>query len=116
VGGVRHGPAAEAFLAVAAGPRSRDTLRLVAPELATDAEVAWLDAAELSDYEGIRPIPGVMTLLNGLPAACWTVVTSASRDIASGRLGAIGLALPANAVASDAGARGDPAPDGHPPG
>jgi len=108
-----HGRPAEPFLAVASGRRSRDTLRLVAPELATDEEVAWLDSAELLDFEGIRPIPGVMTLLNGLPPAAWTVVTSASRDIASGRLGAIGLALPANAVTSEAVTRGKPAPDGY---
>jgi len=33
-------------------------LRMVVPSLATDAEVDWLDAAELADREGLPAVPG----------------------------------------------------------
>lgn len=108
----RHGLAVEPFLRIAHGRRSRDTLRAVAPALATDEEVAWLDAAELADLD-IRPIPGARELVASLPAARWTIVTSAGRELARLRLQAVGLELPDNAVTSEDVARGKPAPDGY---
>jgi sugar-phosphatase len=109
----RHGLAAESILNVAHGRRTRDTLQAGAPGLATDEEVAWLDAAELEDFEGIRPIAGAQALISSLPSSRWTVVTSAGRELAMRRLDAIALALPAHAVTGDDVQRGKPAPDGY---
>jgi hypothetical protein len=53
-----HGLPLEPFLNIAHGRRTSDTLRAVAPEFATEQEVAWLDDAELHDLAGIVPIPG----------------------------------------------------------
>jgi len=109
----RHGLEAEPFLRVAHGRRGRDTLHAVAPELATDEEVAWLDAAELEDLEGLVPVAGAADLVSVLPPTRWTVVTSAGRELAGRRLAAAGLTLPAHAVTSEDVCRGKPAPDGY---
>ena len=109
----RHRLDVDPILAIAHGRRTRDTLRLTVPHLATDHEVDWLDAAELDDFEGIGPIPGANALLARLPPIRWTVVTSAGRDLAARRLSAVGLALPDHAVTSEDVGRGKPAPDGY---
>jgi sugar-phosphatase len=109
----RHGLSAESILRIAHGRRTRDTLRAVAPEFATDEEVAWLDAAELEDFDGIRPIAGAQALIAALPSGRWTVVTSAGRELATRRLAAVGLALPEHAVTSEDVQRGKPASDGY---
>jgi len=109
----RHHVAVEPILRVAHGRRTWDTLRAAVPELATREAVAWLDAAELEDFEGIRPIPGARELLGTMPPARWTIVTSAGRELAARRLAAVGLALPESAVTSEDIPRGKPAPDGY---
>ena len=107
----RHGLSAEAILRVAHGRRTRDTLREVVPALATESEVAWLDAAELEDLD-VRPVPGAASLVASLPPSRWTVVTSAGLELARLRMEAVGLGLPASAVTSEAIASGKPAPEG----
>ena len=109
----RHQVPVEPILRVAHGRRTWDTLREAVPALATRDEVAWLDAAELADFEGIRPIAGARELLSALPAARWTIVTSAGRELAERRLAAVGLELPASAISSEDITRGKPAPDGY---
>lgn len=109
----RRGRSADPMLAIAHGRRIMDTLRLTAPEFATAEEVAWLDDLERRDVEGILPVPGAAALLASLPRGSWTLVTSASRDLAGRRLGAVGLALPERAVTAEDVAKGKPAPDGY---
>jgi sugar-phosphatase len=60
----RNGLSAEPILRIAHGRRTWDTLRAAAPEFATEQEVAWLDAAELEDLEGIRPILGAAAFVS----------------------------------------------------
>ena len=108
----RHGRPAEPMLRIAHGRRTRDTLRAAAPDLATDEEVAWLDAVELADLE-MREVPGARELIASLPLTRWTVVTSAGRELARLRLQAVGIDLPAHAVGSEDIPRGKPAPDGY---
>ncbi len=109
----RHDLSADDILTTAHGRRTRDTLRTMAPELATDQEVEWLDAAELEDFAGIRPIAGAHALVACLPSDRWTVVTSAGRELAARRLAKVGLTLPADAVTSEDVQNGKPAPDGY---
>lgn len=109
----RHGVEVAPILRIAHGRRTSDTLRATVPHLATQEEVAWLDAAEAADFDGLRPIPGAAELLASLPPARWTVVTSAGRDLAVRRLAAVGIALPPDAVTSEDVSRGKPAPDGY---
>jgi sugar-phosphatase len=110
--GDRHHLPVEPILRVAHGRRTSDTLQAMVPQLATAAEVAWLDATELADLD-IDPIPGARELVGSLPSQRWTVVTSAGRELARLRLRAVGLELPDHAVTSEDIARGKPAPDGY---
>ncbi len=56
------------LLHVAHGRRARDTLLIMAPSLATDTEVAWLDATELADVEGLRVLgPDVLIVAEEVP-------------------------------------------------
>jgi sugar-phosphatase len=109
----RHGLSAERILRIAHGRRTWDTLRAAAPALATAEEVAWLDAAELEDLEGIRPIGGAAALVASLPPPRWTVVTSAGRELAERRLAVVGIRLPDHAVTGEDVPAGKPAPDGY---
>ena len=101
------------LLHVAHGRRARDTLLIMAPHLATDEEVAWLDATELADVEGLRALPGATELLTALPRDRWAIVTSCGRDLARLRLGSVGVPMPDVMVVAEDAKRGKPAPDGY---
>ncbi len=101
------------FLRIAHGRRARDTLRMVLPRLATDAEVEWLDAAELADRESLPSIRGVKELLTVLPRDRWAIVTSCGRDLARLRLGSAGVPRPDVMIVAEDAKRGKPAPDGY---
>lgn len=108
-----HGLPAEAVLAVAHGRRTLETMRLVAPHLATPEEAARLDGreAELEGHE--TAIAGAAALLAELPPERWAVVTSAGHELARTRLATVGLPVPRVLVGADDVARGKPAPDGY---
>src|SRR2546425_8354586 len=101
------------FLQIAHGRRARDTLRMVVPSLATDAEVAGLDATELADREGLRAVPRAKELVTALPRDRWAIVTSCGRDLARLRLGSAGLPVPDTLIVAEAVKPGKPAPDGY---
>jgi len=99
------------LLQVAHGRRARDTLRMVVPNLATDAEVEWLDATELADREALPGVPGAKELVTALPRDRWAIVTSCGRDLARLRLGSAGLPIPDVMIVAEDATRGKPAPD-----
>jgi sugar-phosphatase len=109
----RHRVDAEQFIRIAHGRRARDTLRDIDPRFATDADVAWLDAAELTDVDGLRAVPGAKQFLSRLPPTRWGVVTSCNRSLAELRLGAGDVPLPHVFVVSEDVNIGKPAPDGY---
>lgn len=109
----RHGLDAGPLLAVAHGRRTRDTLKAVVPQLDPAPEVAWLDAAELEDLEGIVAIPGAEVLLRAAEGGRGAIVTSCGRELAARRLAKAGLPQPPLMVTSEDLARGKPAPDGY---
>ena len=107
----RHPIDVDKLLHIAHGRRARDTLRIMAPSLANDQEVAWLDATELVDVEGLRVIPGARELVTTLPRDRWAIVTSCGRDLARLRLSAVGIPMPDIMVVAEDSKRGKPAPD-----
>jgi sugar-phosphatase len=109
----RHQLDLNTVLQAAHGRRTRDTLHAVAPSLATDAEVAWLDATELADLEGLRLVPGAEQLLSAIPLDRWAVVTSCGRVLARLRLESVGLPVPDVLIVSEDVKQGKPAPDGY---
>jgi sugar-phosphatase len=110
---LRHQLDPEMVRRVAHGRRSSDTVRAVAPHLDATREAAWIDAAELGDVEGLKPVPGAGELLATLPPSRWTVVTSCGRALAARRLTAVGLSVPNLIVTSEDVSNGKPAPDGY---
>jgi sugar-phosphatase len=109
----RHPIDVAKVLHIAHGRRARDTLLMLVPHLATDEEVAWLDATELVDVEGLRVIPGAHELVTSLPRDRWAIVTSCGRELARRRLSAAGVPAPDVMVVAEDAKRGKPAPDGY---
>jgi sugar-phosphatase len=100
-------------LTVLHGVRSVDTIRMVAPGADAEAEAALLDAAEQADSEGLKVVRGAPDLLAGLPSGSWGIVTSGHRELAQGRLRAVGLPVPEVMVCGDEIANGKPDPEGY---
>lgn len=109
----RHRFDADAILRAAHGRRTSDTLKDAAPHLAIDTEVAWLDATELADVDGLRVVAGADRLLAALPPNRWAIVTSCGRALAQRRLTSVGLPVPEVLVVSEDVKQGKPAPDGY---
>jgi mannitol-1-/sugar-/sorbitol-6-phosphatase len=108
----RHGLELEQILAVCHGRRSTETIAEVAPWLDAGAEAKLLDTAEESDVDGLAVVPGAHELLGALEPGSWGVVTSGHRALATRRLEAVGLPVPAVLVAGDEVSRGKPDPEG----
>jgi sugar-phosphatase len=100
-------------LRVSHGRPTIETLRLVAPHLATVQEAAQLDADEAGDSDGLRPVGGALELLASLPPHRWAVVTSAGRALATRRLQGASLPLPDVLVTPDDVSVGKPHPMGY---
>jgi sugar-phosphatase len=102
-----------AFLPTIHGVQTVETIRRLAlagvdPQL----EAAAITRAEIDDLEGIEAIAGAADFLRSLPVSRWAIVTSATRELASRRLAAAGLPVPAVIVTAEDVARSKPAPDG----
>jgi sugar-phosphatase len=110
--GRRQGIEVEHYLPHLHGVRTVEAMRnLGHPGLDAEREAAAILQAEMDDVEGIEPIAGVAAWIAALPAGRWTVVTSASRELALRRLAAVGLPVPAHMVTAEDVQRGKPAPD-----
>jgi sugar-phosphatase len=109
----RHGLDAEYILADSHGRRTIDTIRAVAPELATEDEAARLEQAGALDTVGIVATPGAAELLAALQSVPWAVVTSGSRLMATTRLRFTELPFPQVLITADDVEQGKPAPEGY---
>ncbi|HEY3220014.1 MAG TPA: HAD-IA family hydrolase [Gemmatimonadales bacterium] len=109
----RHHLDPETLLRIAHGRRARDTVKAVAPHLDIEREVAWLDAAELADVDGLIAVPGVRQFLATFPERSWAVVTSCGRALAELRLTSVGLPIPRIVVTGEDVLQGKPAPEGY---
>lgn len=109
----RHQLDAEKVIAVAHGRRTIETVRLVAPQLSPEVEVAALESGEAITSDGVYEIPGARELLEMLPYERWAVVTSGIRAIAEFRIRHIGLPMPSVMICADDISRGKPDPEGY---
>lgn len=66
---------------------------------------------ELSDLDGVVPIPGAIEFLGSLPGEKWAVVTSAPKELALRRIAAAGLPRPTAIIAAEDVKQGKPKPD-----
>lgn len=109
----RHQLDAEKVIAVAHGRRTIETVRIVAPQLSVDAEVAALESSEIITAEGVYEIPGARELLEMLPSERWAVVTSGIRAVAEFRIRHTGLPMPSVMICAEDLSRGKPDPEGY---
>jgi sugar-phosphatase len=108
-----RGLAVNDVLAVTHGRRSIETMRLVAPQLATDQEAEALNLLQARDTSRDVPVPGALALLTALPLQSWAIVTSGSRVLAHARLRAVGLPVPLVLVTGEEVTQGKPDPQGY---
>jgi sugar-phosphatase len=104
----RHGLDPDYVHRFGQGRPSRDTVRLLAPDVDVAAEAAALERAEVGDADGIFALPGARELLTGCRRLA--IVTSCSRALATVRLRAAGLPIPPVLVSADDVVQGKPDP------
>jgi sugar-phosphatase len=109
----RHQLDADKVIAVAHGRRTIETVRIIAPQLNVDAEVAALESSEMITSEGVYEIPGARELLEVLPSERWAVVTSGIRAVAEFRIRYTGLPMPSVMICAEDLSRGKPDPEGY---
>ena len=93
------------------GCRAIETIRKLRPDLYDQAELRRIEDLEVADQEGVTVLAGIPALLASLPAARWTVVTSATERLARVRLAAAGLDVPAQCITADQVTAGKPSPE-----
>jgi mannitol-1-/sugar-/sorbitol-6-phosphatase len=103
----------ERVVKAAHGRRAIETVRLVAPNLSADDELARLAASESTTSEGVYEIAGARELIHTLPDNAWAIVTSGIRDVAEFRLRLVGIPIPRVMVCGDEITRGKPDPEGY---
>jgi sugar-phosphatase len=108
----RYGLDPQPILKISHGRRTEETIREIAPHLATEEEFARFGDEELSDREGIRAVAGASALLSALPRDAWALVTSAPQQLAQMRMKCAGLPLPSVVVSADDVKNGKPHPEG----
>lgn len=107
----RHGLDVEAFLPTIHGARAVDTIsRLSLSGVDAQEEALGITREEITDVEGIVPVPGAIEFLKALPADKWAVVTSAPRALALSRLAAAGIVPPDVMVTAEDVLAGKPDP------
>ena len=109
----RNGIEEEELRSAMHGVRSVEVVRALRPELDAVVESDAIERRQAEDLVGLRAIPGAAEALLAVKEDRVAVVTSATRELAAARLGAVGMALPAVVVyAGDVG-RGKPDPEGY---
>ena len=101
----------EEVVAHAHGRPSIATVREYLPNADHEAENRIVEQSEIEDLEGVVPLPGARELLESLPAARWTIVTSGTRALATVRLRAAGLPAPKKFVTATDVVNGKPHPE-----
>ena len=104
------GLAPEPFLRVCHGRRALETIRLAAPQLDAEAEIAAF-VHDAGNGNALKPVEGASRLLQTLPMGSWAVATSGTRTAATERLTEAGLPIPAVLVCAEDVVHGKPSPD-----
>jgi sugar-phosphatase len=95
---------------IAHGRRAIETAAELRPDLDSAAELKIIEDIEIGDNEELTVLPGVLDLLDALPANRWTVVTSATERLARVRLAQGGIPVPSRLVTAESVNRGKPDP------
>ena len=106
-----HGFNPDEVVRVAHGRPSISTIREYLPHGDHEAENRVVESGEISDLNGVVPLPGARELLEALPPDRWTIVTSCTRQLGTTRLRAAGLPIPTCLVTCDDVKNGKPDPE-----
>lgn len=101
----------EPFLRVCHGRRALETIRLAAPHLDAEAEVAAFAPEAETAEPVLGPVEGAVRLLQALPVGSWAVATSGNRAVATERLKRAGIPIPGVLICAEDVVRGKPCPD-----
>jgi sugar-phosphatase len=101
----------EPFLQVCHGRRAVETIRLAAPDLDAEAEVAAFKPEDAGSSLSLCAMEGAARLLGTLPTESWAVATSGPRLMATARLRQAGLPIPSVLVCAEDVLHGKPSPD-----
>lgn len=94
------------------GVRLADSVRrFTPPGYDVEAEIRQMYDTELHCTDGVVPIAGARELLDSLPPARWTIVTSADHALAKVRLDVTGIAVPPKMVGGEEVTHGKPHPE-----
>jgi mannitol-1-/sugar-/sorbitol-6-phosphatase len=93
------------------GRRAIESIRALAPGCNAAAEERWLEEAETGAAGETTAMPGAVELVATLGARPWAVATSGSTRLATARLTAAGLPVPAVLIGADVVGRGKPDPE-----
>jgi sugar-phosphatase len=93
------------------GRPSLTTIRELLPNGDHQKENDEVERREIADLDGVIPLPGALQLLQNLPPASWTIVTSCTRTLAHVRITAAGLPVPKVLVTSTDVQHGKPNPE-----
>jgi mannitol-1-/sugar-/sorbitol-6-phosphatase len=104
------GLAPDPFLKFCHGRRALETIRLAAPHLDAEAEVAAF-VPPAPDNTPLIPVEGALQLLGALPPSSWAVATSGPRAAAVDRLRRAGLPMPGILISAEDVLCGKPSPD-----
>ena len=108
---IEHGFHPEEVVTRAHGRPSLATVRDYLPNADHEQENREVERREMTDLEGVVPLPGARELLAELPANRWTIVTSSTRPLAEVRLRAARLPLPERLITSSDVVNGKPHPE-----
>jgi len=108
---IAHGFDPDDVVRKAHGRPSISTIRDYLPHANHEAENREVERREIADLNGVVPLPGARELLDALPPARWTIVTSCTRPLAEVRLRAAGLPIPPHLLTCDDVQIGKPDPE-----
>ncbi|MBE2318244.1 HAD-IA family hydrolase [Solirubrobacter sp. CPCC 204708] len=91
------------------GRPGRELVAEFAPALDVEAEVATITAYEMAEEGALRAIPGARECIEAAPR--WAIATSGGRELALGRLRAVGHPIPEVLISADDITRGKPDPE-----
>lgn len=107
----RHGLDPAHVVHTAHGKPTIETVRELAPHLDPTRELAVIEQGEIEDVADLTVSEGAAELLASLPENRWAIVTSGTRPLATARLRAAGLPVPARMITASEIVRGKPDPE-----
>jgi sugar-phosphatase len=106
-----HGFDPEEIVHKVHGRPSIATIRDLLPDADHEAENREVERREVSDVDGVVPLPGVIDFLASLPSDRWTIVTSGTKPLADARLRTAGIAPPKRFITASDIKIGKPDPE-----